>query len=88
MIFWDIVAMTTLRQKDTLELYILANKLYAFFPNRNDKVAFILTRQDGSQVEKIYGYNDIDKLTGRINISLDEGKGEYQYEVKLLRKNP
>lgn len=77
-----------IRQKDTLELYILTKNRYAFFPNRNDRVVFYLTRPDGSKSENFFSYSDINKLTGRIDISLDEDPGEYQYEVKLLRKSP
>jgi hypothetical protein len=89
---------------DTVEipLHIFFNnpsfRNIAYFPNIHDKIYFAIMEPnqpfEEAIVKKIYEYNDVDQLTGVVNVKLDSyeteflAPGNYYYTVKILKKTP
>ena len=66
----------------------------AYFPNIHDKIFFAIMEPnqnfEDAIVRQIYTYNDVDQLTGVVNVKLKSYEtqflqpGDYYYTVKLL----
>lgn len=95
----NIITMTR-GDNETIPLKLFTDnykKKYIFFPNQNDKIFFALMEPnqtfENAIVKKVFGYKDVDKENGVINIKLDSidteflASGDYYYTIKILRKD-